>query len=177
MLDKGKLCLPPAANLPNSDLMSNFFFIGDGIFPLQHHLLKPFPGRNLTSDEKRYNYRFSFHPSFMSAHFCEIPLFYRISRARCVVEDFFGMLVAKFRLFHRPMETSLETSINTVKCAVVLLNFLNEEMPEALKPRALLREPWWKNFQHNLQSAEIHVEQRIPASRTQQNLKLWFRDH
>lgn len=52
------LNLPPRAPLPGSDVTIPHFFIGDGAFPLQTHIQRPFSQRrNLTDDKRIYNYR------------------------------------------------------------------------------------------------------------------------
>lgn len=57
-----------------------FVFIGDDAFALRKDLLKPFPMKNLSHEERVYNYR--------------------LSRARRVVENAFGILATRFRVFH-----------------------------------------------------------------------------
>ncbi|XP_057290900.1 uncharacterized protein LOC130613595 [Hydractinia symbiolongicarpus] len=53
--------------------------IGDGIFALKPWLMKPFPGKNLSFEERIYNYR--------------------LSRARTTIGNTFGILAAKWRIF------------------------------------------------------------------------------
>uniref|UniRef100_A0A915DD56 DDE Tnp4 domain-containing protein n=1 Tax=Ditylenchus dipsaci TaxID=166011 RepID=A0A915DD56_9BILA len=111
-----RLNLPPASRLSASDRTCPYYWIGDGIFPLFPNLMKPIPGHELSREERYYNYR--------------------ISRARSVVENYFEILAMKFRVFLKPIETTVDTAIRILKAAVVLLNFLLAEMPWAGNPRA-----------------------------------------
>ena len=99
-----RLVLPPNRSLDGSTRPMPFVFIGDEAFPLQYHLLRPYPGRNLTDVKRSYNYR--------------------LSRARRVVENAFGILSQRFRIFQRPIAVGLSTLDDIVKCACVLHNFL-----------------------------------------------------
>ena len=65
-----------------------YYLLGDGIFPLKPWLLRPYPG-TMQEDIQVYNYRHS--------------------RARLPIENSFGILVARFRIFHRPIIASLST--------------------------------------------------------------------
>lgn len=38
--------------------MSPFFFIGDGAFPLQRRMMKPFGQQNLLREKRCFNYRY-----------------------------------------------------------------------------------------------------------------------
>lgn len=58
--------------------------VGDDAFPLKPYLLKPYSKRNLTLEEKIFNYR--------------------LSRARRISENAFGILVSKFQIFKRPID-------------------------------------------------------------------------
>lgn len=72
------LPLPNDKIIPNSRLKFPHYFIGDPAFPLKTNLLRAYPGKRLTLDKKIYNYR--------------------ISRARVVIENAFGILVARWRV-------------------------------------------------------------------------------
>ena len=37
-----------------------YFLLGDDIFPLKKWLIKPYPGRNLSQEQKLYNYNTSY---------------------------------------------------------------------------------------------------------------------
>ena len=70
-LDNNLLGLPPREPLPGGDREPHFI-VGDTAFPLKEYLQKPFPHRGLTHQERIFNYR--------------------LSRARRVVENAFGIL-------------------------------------------------------------------------------------
>lgn len=74
-----KICLPLAKNLPNTNLSLPHFFVGDGIFPLRKNLMKPFAGRQLPLEKQIFNYR--------------------LSRARRTIENAFGILISRWKIF------------------------------------------------------------------------------
>jgi hypothetical protein len=55
--------------------------IGDEAFPLSRHLMRPYSADQVSDDEERKIFN------------------YRLSRARNVSENCFGILVRKFRIF------------------------------------------------------------------------------
>ncbi|XP_063635183.1 uncharacterized protein LOC134805923 [Cydia splendana] len=80
--------------------------IGDEGFGLKPYLMRPFTQRAALQDESKRNYN------------------KRLSKARRVVENAFGILAEKWRVFHRPMECSVNTAEAVVKAACCLHNFL-----------------------------------------------------
>ena len=107
-----------ALNLPSRGV-----FLGDDAFPLQTNLLKPYSRCGPLSETQRvFNYR--------------------LSRARRVVENAFGLLVARFRIFEKPIPLSLRTTEQVVKTCCALHNWLRESRQERdLDDRILLRAP------------------------------------
>jgi len=85
-----------------------FVLLGDEAFPLKENLLRLYPGKNLTEGQLNFNFR--------------------LSRARRVVENAFGILAARFGVFRRPMLVKAEL---IVKAATVLHNFLREDIIQA----------------------------------------------
>lgn len=82
----------------------NFCFVSDEAFALHEHVLKPYPQKNLSYEKRIYNYR--------------------ISRARNVVENAFGLITSTFRILHTPINLSPK-KVNTIVMAIcVLHNFL-----------------------------------------------------
>lgn len=73
------LGLPPPENVPGFQGTLPYFFVGDDAFALSHNMMKPYPLSHLTKKQCVYNYR--------------------ISRDRRIVENAFGLLVNKFRVF------------------------------------------------------------------------------
>ena len=81
-------------NIPNADMLDNcdvrlpYVFIGDDAFPMGVNLMKPC--HNLDDIKKLItNYRFS--------------------RARRIIENTFGIMAARFRVFRHPIHAKVET--------------------------------------------------------------------
>lgn len=85
--------------------------IGDEAFTLSHYLMRPFPYRQARHDIRKEKFN------------------YQLCRARRVVENAFGLLVHKWRVFLRPLEVKVETAVSIVKTACVLHNFLRSKKP------------------------------------------------
>lgn len=85
-----ELDLPPHSILPNSTETFPHFFIGDSAFPLKKNLMRPYPGKCLPIERKIFNYR--------------------ISRARVVIENAFGILVARWRILRTTLNCRPENA-------------------------------------------------------------------
>lgn len=104
-IQAGTLGIPHPQFLPGSNIRLPFFFIGDNIFALHKHFLKPYNHRNnLTYREKVYNYRFK--------------------RARLSIECAFGILTNKWMILQRSHAFSLET-FETIIIALLCLHNLS----------------------------------------------------
>ena len=104
-LSSGLLQLPPDIPLPGCTSPSPHVFVADEAFPLQRHLMRPFPGSQLANNQRRiFNYR--------------------LSRARRTVENAFGIMSSRFRIFRRPICMPTTNSCTVVKACTVLHNFL-----------------------------------------------------
>ena len=78
-LDDKSLNLPSPATKQGLNGLVHYHIVGDDAFSLRPELMKPFPQRSLETDQRVFNYR--------------------LSRARRVVENAFGILSNRFRVF------------------------------------------------------------------------------
>lgn len=101
----GKSLLPPKP-LPGSEDTTPQVLIGDEGFALKEYLMRPFPRATVIHDNRKKTFN------------------YRLCRARRVVENSFGILAQKYRIFHRPIESDVDTAIHVVKAACCLHNYI-----------------------------------------------------
>ena len=101
VLNNGQLNLPENNETINN---LNFVFVGDEAFALTNNFLKPYAQRELDHDKRIFNYR--------------------LSRARNVVENTFGILASPFRVFNTAINMKVENISYVVLAACVLHNFL-----------------------------------------------------
>ncbi|XP_059472107.1 uncharacterized protein LOC132194686 [Neocloeon triangulifer] len=105
--------IPEAGLLPKAknDQNCNFFFVGDEAFGLRTDFLIPYGKGLLSVEDELLSY--------------ERRVFnYRLSRARRVIENTFGILAARWRIFHRTIEAHPENACLFVQACVCLHNFL-----------------------------------------------------
>lgn len=102
----GLMNVPGDKSLPGKNQPLPHVLIGDEAFALRPWLMRPFPYRQSRSDVRKENYNT------------------RLCRARRVVENAFGILAQKWRIFYRPIEVSVPTAISLVKTTCILHNFL-----------------------------------------------------
>lgn len=100
--------LPPKP-LPGTDEPVPHVLIGDEGFALQPFLMRPFSKSIVLHDGRKKQYN------------------YRLCRARRVVENAFGILSQKWRIFLRPIECNVEVAIDVVKAACCLHNYLRSK--------------------------------------------------
>ena len=104
MLKAQQLPISPPEPLVGSVLPNlSYVFEGDEAFPLLQNLMRLYPGGNLTREKLIFNYR--------------------LSRARRIVKNAFGILVSRCRCFHRPFMLTTKYVTTVVEVAVVIHNF------------------------------------------------------
>ena len=112
-LEFGRAFMNDQLNVPDPVHFPNFpasgpvpyCFVADEAFPLRCDLMRPFPRGTacLSQDELVFNYR--------------------LSRARRIVENAFGILVQHWRIFSRKLSLLPENADSVIKAFVVLHNF------------------------------------------------------
>ena len=114
-LDDGRLNFPSDCPLPGtSSPILPHVIVGDEVFPLKKYLMRPFPGRFLPENLAVYNYR--------------------LSRARRIIENSFGILAAQWRIFRRPIIAHRGNVTWFTKAAIALHNFLRTLEPSSYCP-------------------------------------------
>lgn len=105
LLEDSKLNLPENSPLPGRSKAIPYVFLGDDAFPLSTYLMKPYPGAQSKNSPRRiFNYR--------------------LSRARRISENVFGILSARFRVLRKPLLLDPTKSEKIVAACIHLHNFL-----------------------------------------------------
>jgi len=82
-LSSGTMNICEPRKLPDCNKILPCFFVGDEAFPLSTSMMRPYPAKGLTTSQRIFNYR--------------------LSRARRCIENAFGIMAARFRIFRRPI--------------------------------------------------------------------------
>jgi hypothetical protein len=120
-LENKTLNIPHDSPLPGKNDPIPYFMIGDEAFPLRSYLMKPFPNRHLTHEQRIFNYR--------------------ICRARRIVENAFGILASRFRVLLKPMLLSPERAELVVLACCSLHNMLRVLYPNSINNIADIEDP------------------------------------
>ncbi|XP_795502.2 protein ALP1-like [Strongylocentrotus purpuratus] len=108
-VEGGSLGFPDPDPLPNDNQDMSYFFVGDDAFALRPTMMKPYSLRGLTRPERIYNYR--------------------LSRARRVVENAFGILANRFQVLLSTMQQQPETVKLIVTACMILHNLMRTRYP------------------------------------------------
>jgi hypothetical protein len=145
-----------------------FLIVGDDAFPLREDLLKPYSRRNLSREERIFNYR--------------------LSRARRVSENAFGILASRFRVFLKPIELQLSTGTVdlVIKSACTIHNWLRVTSPSQYCPKGcfdcedtetgVITPGTWRTECTELPSIR-KPETGRKTSRRASDRRDWFRNH
>ena len=107
-INENLLNLPkPRLFFGNDRIEFPFVFVGDEAFPLKTNLIKPYPRNSLNNARRIFNYR--------------------LSRARRVIENTFGICASRFRILRRSIVAKVENVTRTTEAIVALHNFLMDD--------------------------------------------------
>ncbi len=104
-LNDRSLNLPPPAcveGIPKA--LINYHMVGDDAFALTTNMMKPYPHRHMDKPQRIFNYR--------------------LSRTRWVVENAFGILASRFRVFLTTIKLSPERVTYLILASCCLHNFM-----------------------------------------------------
>lgn len=103
-LEQNTLHLPSPRSLPGRAISTPYVIVADDAFALKKYIMKPFPFKSQPVQNRVFNYR--------------------LSRARNVVENFFGQIATRFRILRKPILLSPEKTRKIVKAICALHNCL-----------------------------------------------------
>lgn len=102
-----KMNLPESKPLTVDGMPLPYVLVGDEAFELTDYLLRPYPGKGgLNLNRNIFNYR--------------------LSRARRTIENCFGILVSQWRILKKPIESTVDNTINMVHAIICLHNWLRK---------------------------------------------------
>lgn len=105
-LEHDQINVPSGRTLPGTNVELPIVIVGDEGFPLKSYMMRPYPGKSLTDDKRIFNYR--------------------LSRARRISENAFGILVQKFRIFSRRLQAKPENITTVILTACTHYNFIRQ---------------------------------------------------
>ena len=160
LLRENNAGVPDEEKLKNSDKVLPYVFVGDDAFPLTTYLMKPFPFRNQSVEVRIFSYR--------------------LSRARRIVENAFGILSSRFRIFLSTLNLAPDKVETVTLASIVLHNYLRRQHAATTcstvdtedVDHGLVRGGTWRRQQM------IPLE-RIPRRPTEQakNIRNLFKDY
>lgn len=164
-LTTNSLDLPDAIALQGISTKISHHVVGDDAFPLNARLMKPYPYRNLEKEKRIFNYR--------------------LSRARRVVENAFGILAHRWRVFLTTIKLSPEKVTDIIFAACCLHNLMIEKNKASYISAADLENAdhtlvrgTWRNDQvlNSIQPTTLHNAPRDAKSQ-RELLTNYFNNH
>lgn len=104
LMENNQLNLPSPRPLPRRTVPVPYVLVADDAFAIRPNNMKPFSGRGLNSAQRVFNYR--------------------LSRARRIIENTFGILSARFRVLRNSINLDAAKTRKVALACCVLHNFL-----------------------------------------------------
>ena len=104
-MNTDNLNLPPYSPLPGESLNMPYIFVTDGVFPLERHVINPFPGHHDSStSESVYNQL--------------------VAQSHSAADNAFGVLSNVFKVLTKPVILEPAKSAVVIRSCLLLHNFL-----------------------------------------------------
>lgn len=103
-LEHNQLHVPQPSFLPVTDILCPYMVLADDAFAMKSYLMKPYSRRGMVKSEVIFDYR--------------------LSRARRVVENAFGILANRFRVFRAPIAVRPYTAKRVVLATIAIHNLM-----------------------------------------------------
>lgn len=113
-LENNSLNIPKPRPLAGRNKAIPFVIVADDAFAMKPYIMKPYAFRNLRGGQRVFNYR--------------------LSRARRIIENCFGIASARFRVLRKPIELEPEKVSIIVSAICVLHNFLTTRSRKLYAP-------------------------------------------
>lgn len=105
--ENNQLQIPEPDELPNTKKIMPYVFVGDEAFQLLPNFMKPYNKQVLNDNRRIFNYR--------------------LSRARRIIENVFGILTTRFKIFQKPIKLSPTKAKIVVMACCHLHNLLMKQ--------------------------------------------------
>lgn len=86
-LEEGSFNIPSGKHLPGTNIFTPLVILGDQAFPFKTYMLRPYPANQIQEDPRKRIFN------------------YRHCQARRTVENAFGLLAQRFRLYYRKINS------------------------------------------------------------------------
>lgn len=136
-LEQHQLNLPSAEALVGREKEVPYVIVADDAFSLSSNIMKPYSARTLSHERRLYNYR--------------------LSRARRVVENAFGILANRFRVFLAPIALEPDKVEKIVLACCALHNYLRMRSAS----RGLYVPPGFSDTEDEITHAVVNGEWRV----------------
>lgn len=165
-LQEGTMGLPRDEQLPGSHKTLPYAFVGDDAFPLKRYFMKPYPFKHQDKEPRIYSYR--------------------LSRARRVAENAFGIMTNKFRVFLNAIHLEPQKVEKIVLACTAMHNYLRREHESFYTPvgntdkedvvDGMVIPGMWRDDSQLLPLQNLRQNQANEAKQVRNELKAYFNE-
>jgi hypothetical protein len=148
--ENNDLNVPPPSELPGTNITVPYVLVADEAFPLRNYIMRPYPGRHLTLEQRIFNYR--------------------LSRARRIIENTFGILAARWRILRTTILANIANIYKIVQAVVCLHNFVKTENDPQYCPRGFVDSGDTSDGLWRQETKELQSVGRLAANNAQRQV-------